>query len=472
MTNPVSAGKSQVVIRAAAVWLCGACLLALQVAAFHAVRSDDAYITYRYGQNLASGFGPVFNPGQRVQGSTSPGHMLLATLIYSVAGANLTPGCMAILGCVAWSAQAIALYWLLVSALGQLSAAVIALAVGLGAAGSAGWVPLETHLVVACVLFGLRASLQRRWQVAAISCGLAVLFRPDASLAAALVLGSCVAQQRTRAWRPLAIFLGIALPWPLFAWWYYGSPVPQTALVKFQRVELVPYLFHELSYPSVRLLWPGSGAGFAWCALALAIWGAVRLIRRGLWLLPAYALLHAAAYLYLRPFLAHGWHLYPWVLMFCVCALAGLSPLRSEHDTGSGGLALRVAASALCLGLLACSAWRFVDEARTLDRGYWTGQRDAVYRRVAADLRASARPGDWFASVEVGTIGYFSRLSAFDLGGLVTRADDSMSAHPVRFIVVDKAYQQRPPVPPRFVVSEGEFLAHVYDMQQSPPPPP
>src|SRR5262245_59574137 len=39
---------------------------AVHVTTFHGVRADDAYITYRYGQNLASGRGLVFNPGQRV----------------------------------------------------------------------------------------------------------------------------------------------------------------------------------------------------------------------------------------------------------------------------------------------------------------------------------------------------------------------------------------------------------------------
>ena len=34
--------------------------------------SEDAYITYRFARNLALGYGPVFNPGERVMGFTSP----------------------------------------------------------------------------------------------------------------------------------------------------------------------------------------------------------------------------------------------------------------------------------------------------------------------------------------------------------------------------------------------------------------
>src|SRR5262249_54984870 len=96
-------------------------LCALQCVAFHGVRSDDAYITYRYGQSLAEGFGLVFNPDQRVQGSTSPAHMLIAACVYACLGMASTPGWMAAIGCAAWSAQAVALQRLFAPALGPIA---------------------------------------------------------------------------------------------------------------------------------------------------------------------------------------------------------------------------------------------------------------------------------------------------------------------------------------------------------------
>ena len=42
------------------------------LAALLPLASEDAYITYRYARNLALGYGPVFNPGERVFGFTSP----------------------------------------------------------------------------------------------------------------------------------------------------------------------------------------------------------------------------------------------------------------------------------------------------------------------------------------------------------------------------------------------------------------
>ena len=37
---------------------------------------DDAFITFRYAQNLVDGLGPVYNVGERVEGYSSPLRML------------------------------------------------------------------------------------------------------------------------------------------------------------------------------------------------------------------------------------------------------------------------------------------------------------------------------------------------------------------------------------------------------------
>jgi hypothetical protein len=46
----------------------------------HALGSDDAYISYRYAQNLVNGHGLVFNPGERVEGYTNLLYVLLMTV--------------------------------------------------------------------------------------------------------------------------------------------------------------------------------------------------------------------------------------------------------------------------------------------------------------------------------------------------------------------------------------------------------
>ena len=59
------------------------CLLGAAYSVF-AETVDDPYITFRYAANVLAGHGPVFNAGERVEGFTSPLHLLLSLLLLSV----------------------------------------------------------------------------------------------------------------------------------------------------------------------------------------------------------------------------------------------------------------------------------------------------------------------------------------------------------------------------------------------------
>ena len=70
------------------------CSLALGAWAFHANRRyyhDDAFITLRYARNLLAGEGPVWNPGERVQGYTNFLHLVLVSAL-GLVGVDLEIG--------------------------------------------------------------------------------------------------------------------------------------------------------------------------------------------------------------------------------------------------------------------------------------------------------------------------------------------------------------------------------------------
>ena len=52
-------------------------LLVFHTLIFFPMRVDDAFILLRYAENLAAGHGPVFNPGERVEGFTSPAMVVI-----------------------------------------------------------------------------------------------------------------------------------------------------------------------------------------------------------------------------------------------------------------------------------------------------------------------------------------------------------------------------------------------------------
>lgn len=82
----VAPGRSPRLTRAQWALLYGSFLISVGLT-FDAT-SDDPLITLRYAANVVHGYGPVFNPGQHVEGFTSPLHLLLVIGAYLVPGGN------------------------------------------------------------------------------------------------------------------------------------------------------------------------------------------------------------------------------------------------------------------------------------------------------------------------------------------------------------------------------------------------
>jgi hypothetical protein len=441
-----------------------AALVIAQCAAFHGVRRDDAFISYRYAQNLANGVGLVFNPGERVMASTSAGHVLLAAIVHGVVGDALLPSFMSALGCIGWTAQALAIGVLLQRALPLAVAWLIALAVALGAGRAEEHVCLETTIAAALLCWALCAGVYRRWMWTAALCALAGLFRPDMYVAAVLLGGLCLWEARAKAVKPMLLFVALALPWYLFAQAYFGKLLPQSASAKFQRRQLGEYALWELRQNGALGLPFAHPIAVDVAACVLSVLGAVVLVRRDrrLWVVPAWLLLHNAAYLWLRPF-THAWHLYPVAALSAVLMLVALAAgVAALPWPRVASLALvPVAAFALVYG------YRAAEFARTHEHGKWHGSRDHVYRDTARYLRKHARPRDVVASVEVGTIAYYTDLRMYDWGGLVTPDAVFRPTEPrLNWAVIDMNFEElRVGLAPIKRLEQPGFIVSIYNFE-------
>jgi arabinofuranosyltransferase len=468
--------------------LCALLVASLQILGFHGLRHDDAYITYRYGQNLASGQGLVFNPGQRIMGSTSPGQALVAALVYRLVGQAWLPSVMSSLGCLGWTSQAVAVLVLVRRASGWGLAILVGLGVAAGAAGSPAWVALETNLATGFTLWAMVAALASRWRASAACCALAGLMRPDAYLVLA-PLGILGWRDLGRAvWRPAVVFVGLSAPWVLFAAWYFGSPLPQSALAKFHGVSAWGYATHVVQYLPSPMLQGVPGVGSVRIAgqypalpvlalmWGLAVLGGVVLTRGDgrLWVIPAYGALHVAAYVYLRPFLVYDWHLYPAALVFAVSVLAALTGVARAAPP-----LLRATLFGVVVLVLVWVAGRTTTFALAHPSQYAFGARDAVYRGVADHLGRHSAPSDLAATVEPGTIAYYSQRAIYDLAGLVTRDPRPVFQHlengkrgiaanapaELRWLVLDERYLRQVEVVGSFrVFRRGDFVVYVVDL--------
>lgn len=209
---------------------------------------DDAYITFRYARNLATGVGFVYNPGEPVLGTTTPAFAALLAMASRLMGfydyprlavwlnalinalafcvlirltARLTPRPLAPLG-----------RWL------GLGAALLLAIEGRGLDFSTGGMEAGLNQLAILSTFVLLFENHTRW--AAVALGLALLVRPDGiNLAAAFfaVLGLEALRRRPFDWRRLpwveaGIFLLVIAPWVIFATLYFGNFIPQSILAK------------------------------------------------------------------------------------------------------------------------------------------------------------------------------------------------------------------------------------------------
>lgn len=199
---------------------------------------DDAFISFRYADNWASGHGPVFNHGERVQGYTN--FLWMAVLALGTAITGVEPPIVAlVLGPIAFVANV-----LVIAALGRrlggdahavpYAAALFAvdrIATGYATTG------LETLPASLFVNLGLLAVLSRTDQAGAALGGLAFtaasLCRLDHGLFQAVGLG--IVAWRTRSPRAVAAFLAPALSLVAYlagSRWFYGEALPNTFYAK------------------------------------------------------------------------------------------------------------------------------------------------------------------------------------------------------------------------------------------------
>ena len=189
---------------------------------------DDAFFTFRTVDNLLSGYGPRWNVIERVQSYSHPAWFLLLAVTSAVLGGPIRASMF--LG-LALSLAA----WLVIVRKRITGVAVLA---GLVLACSKAWTDFATsglENALSYVLVGLAFVSSRRPDPGprlSLVAGLLVLNRLDlVLLIGPLVLLGALASRRSRV-SCFVLFLAPIGLWSLFSLLYYGSLLPNPALVK------------------------------------------------------------------------------------------------------------------------------------------------------------------------------------------------------------------------------------------------
>jgi len=191
---------------------------------------EDALITFRYAENLASGMGFVYNAGEHVLGTSAPLWTLLLAAVRSI-GIPDVAACAKILALVLDAFSMIAVFTLLRpsglfpaylgTALFCTSPAIVPISVS----------GMESPLVVAGMSLAL-LGFQRRSVLFAMGCAITLLARIDGAIFFLTMMSVALACDRPWALKQAAIALAVCLPWFLFSFFYFGTLLPESLLAK------------------------------------------------------------------------------------------------------------------------------------------------------------------------------------------------------------------------------------------------
>jgi len=448
---------------------------------------DDSYITFRYARNLLAGEGFVYNPGQPVQGTTTP------LYTFMMAGIGLLTG----------GAEAnFPLNALVLNALAD--AATCFLLIRLGRRTGAEWPGLAAALAWAVAPFsvtfaigGLETSVyvllltglalayaEQRRALTGLLGALAILTRPDAViLVGPLILDRLVRAVRKTdeplSARELLAFLAPTLGWAAFAALTFGSPIPHSvqakagayilpandALIRLIQHYATPFMEQNLLGSALAV-----GLGLVLYPFLYMI-GARRIYRREArllgWLL--YPALYFITFALPNP-LIFRWYLTPPLPVYFFGILAGVetlvmgknwysvsgmrdsatppsSPVNPNTELTNTALPKR-RTRLILLGfllilptLLLLTEWRIHPDHglnRPAPEMAWY-KLELLYRQAADFLAPQMSPGDVLAAGDVGVLGYYTPARILDTVGL--NSPETLAYYPLdpKYYVINYA---------------------------------
>jgi hypothetical protein len=374
---------------------------------------DDPFITYRYARNLINGFGFVYNPGEKILSTTTP----LFTLVLAFVGlvvpdlhqlanllgiVSLAVGGLFIFDLArTWDAPVVGwtglllypTFPLLVSTLGS-----------------------ETSIYLALCLGSFAFYARKKYIGTGIFVALATLARPDGILILG-ILGFDYMFRRKRPvpWKPLSIVFVILISWVVFAWFYFGSPLPVTLAAKQGQGSMaISQGFSRGLLTVIR----GYGAWF-YIEVFLALTGIILTVwkKRQWGVILIWPVVYFASYSILGVS-RYFWYYAPLVPGFIIAVGLGLTAitefLKSSDRNIVGGFRLDSVVPSVILLILLFSNGIGLWQMRAQN-----DPRYSIYRAAGEWLSENTLPGEQAGSLEVGIIGFFANRPMVDFAGLI-----------------------------------------------------
>lgn len=392
---------------------------------------DDPYISYRYANNLAGGNGFVFNMGEKVLSTTTPLFTILLALLSPwwedlPRLANLISAISIALGALfiwdlahSWKTPAVGWTGLLLYSTFPLL---------ITTTGS------ETPLYVALCLGAFAFYARGKYNLTAIIAALAFLARPDGILVAVIISTDYIIRvRRPIPWRAIGIFLLITLPWFIFAWIYFGYPLPVTLAAKQSQGSMT--ISQSFAAGLVGMVKSYVVFQHYRVESVLVVIGLIYLVSRSIndrpfrrwFIFLGWIFLYFASYSLLGVS-QYFWYYAPLVPGLVVLIGLGATGIVSAamwvqrmilHKALRFGKPISLTGLATTLSVIILIALA-LSQVRDLNRlRFNSDNRIVIYRAVGEWLASNTPPDTSVGTLEVGIIGYLGQRRMIDFAGLI-----------------------------------------------------
>jgi hypothetical protein len=395
-------------------------LVSILTLRFWGYTQDDVFITYAYSRNIVAGYGFVFNSGEHIQGTTTPLYTLLMALLYLISPnhllqtGNLFSAIFLIVACLI----------LMLSLSKTVSRIGWMAAVFTFAASPLVYVSFGMETLFYCVILASAWAVWRHnHRIMAMLLAAALTW----TRADGIVLGGTLwaiaawdamqseqqislTQKFARLpWKLGVIYAAGILPWFVFAWLYFGTPLPNTFSAKQDMLQGIRFLQDGLNwwktfYGSNPLSWLG------FPLIAVGTWQSLsqKTLRPiGLW-----ALLYLAGYSILN--VSAFWYFTPLFMAFCVLAAVGGEwlALRLLRTFAQPVVVRSTALAVISISTLlaAISAWPYGPPPSRVN----------TYKLVGEWINQNTSKDSLLLVGDLGIMGYYAQRRTIDSPGLIT----------------------------------------------------
>jgi hypothetical protein len=399
---------------------------------------DDAYITFRYAQNIIDGQGMVYNPGERVLGTTTPIYTFLMTIVGSIFGGVNAP--------FPWIALFVntladVLTTLLLIRLGEnlgyqkagYATAIIWSIAPMSVTFAIGGMETSVFVCLMTATFYLYSS--NTLVPAAFMASVSLLTRPDALL---FILPLILDRIRRRyvpnreskqierfSPREILAFGIPILVWIGFAQIYFGNPLPNSLAAKTVAYLLPP----EAAF--IRLLQhyatPFLGHltfGRYWIILGFILFpilyslGTLKLIRERFdtWAIFAFPIAYLLAFSIANP-LIFRWYLTPPLPIYFLGIFLGVERIANDFKKPVIPILFTLLAFGLTL-----NGWTLRPDHGPIRPAPEMAfiKLELIYEEVGRNLKDEIAPGEILSAGDIGALGYFTGARILDTVGLIS----------------------------------------------------